>query len=243
LTDGKKRPDGEQKGESAMRRHLVFCLGLILVSGARAAEIKLLGGASLSSYSICPKEVGDWYSASLRYQTAYRSGFLVGAGLEWPLVRKVSLEIDILYFQKGSQVTGSGYSDSRLDYEYTLNVVSLPVLVKIKPLPHSSPYLVHGGELFYVLAHKCAYTYHPYPLQNGYAPTTSIEDIKKGTRSFGLGAVVGAGWEIEHRGAAFFVELRYHFGLLNILAEEGSGSLGIASMKPNSQAILCGLRF
>jgi hypothetical protein len=233
-------------GERIIKSLLAFGLGILLVFRASAQEVKLLGGASLSSYSICPKEVGDWYdwySGYPRYQTAYRSGFLVGAGLEWPLVRKVRLEIDLLYFQKGGKITGTGYSEELWDYDYTLDVISLPVLVKIKPLPRSSPYLVHGGELFYVLAHKCAFTYYHYPLQAQFGPSTSIEDVKEETRRFGLGAVVGAGWEIEHRGVAFSIELRYHFGLLNLLAEEGFGPLGIASIKANSQVILCGFKF
>jgi hypothetical protein len=230
-------------GERITKSLLAFGLGILLIFRASAQEVKLLGGASLSSYSICPKEIGDWYSGYLRYQTAYRSGFLAGAGLEWPLVKKVRLEIDLLYFQKGGQITSTGYSEEQWKYDYTLDVISLPVLVKIKPLPRSSPYLVHGGELFYVLAHKCAYTYHHYQLDDLFGPSTSIEDVKEKTRRFGLGAVVGAGLEIEHRRLAFSIELRYHFGLLNLLREEGSGPFGIASMKANSQVILCGFKF
>ena len=226
-----------------MRGFLVFCLVFILVSGATAAvEAKVLGGASLSSYSICPKEIGDWYSGYLRYQTAYRSGFLAGAGLEWPLVKKVRMEIALLYFQKGGQITGTSASEEKWDHNYTLDVISLPVLVKIKPLPRSSPYLVHGGELFYVLAHKCAYTFYPYPWPSQIV-STSIENIKEEMKRFGLGVIVGAGWEIEFRGVAFSIEIRYHFGLLNLLREEGSGPLCVASMKANSQVILCGFKF
>ncbi|MBN2409210.1 MAG: PorT family protein [Candidatus Aminicenantes bacterium] len=223
---------------------LAFFLGIPLVAAASAQEVKLLGGAGLSSYSICPRGVRNWYSPYLEFQTAYRPGFLVGAGLECSLAKRVGLEIDILYFQKGSKLSATRLLDEPAwESEYTLNVISLPILVKLKALPGSSPYLVHGGELSYVIAHRSASTYYPDPYIYPAEPNALSEDIKEKTRRVGLGAVVGAGWEIRYRGVALSIELRYHFGLLNLLSEEGSGPLSIASMKSNSQVILCGLRF
>jgi len=227
-----------------VKRSFLFLLFMILVSEAFAWDFKLLGGAGLSSYSIYPTKVywggyGDYY----RYDTSYQPGFLVGAGIEWPLAKRIAMEIDVLYFKKGSKITMSRLDELYWKTDYVLNVISVPVLIKIKALPDSSPYIVHGGELSYTLSHKYSSTSYPeYPYDQGpqqYPP----ESIKDSTKSFSFGVVVGAGWEIKIRGISLLVEARYHFGLINILSEDQSVPPMLESIKPNSQVILCALKF
>lgn len=230
--------------EAAVKRSFLFLFCLILASEALAWDFKLLGGASLSSYSICPRRVySGWYSEYCRYDTSYQPGFLAGAGIEWSLAKRVAMEIDVLYFRKGSQVKMSRPDILYSKTDYVLNVISVPVLIKIRALPNSSPYIVHGGELFYTLSHECRYTLYPDPSYDMGPQQYPAEDIKDSTKSLGFGAVIGAGWEIKIRGISAFVEARYHFGLVNIVREDPSDFDLLESVKPNSQVILCGVKF
>lgn len=227
-----------------MKRPFLFLFFLILVSEALALDIKFLGGAGLSSYSIYPrKPYWGWVGEHNRYDASYRPGFLLGAGIELPLARHVAVEIDALFFRKGSRITESSLYDLFSKTDYVLDVISLPVLIKIKALPDSSPYLVHGGELSYTLAHKYTTTVYPDPYSDFWPKDYPTWDLKDSTRTVSLGVVVGAGWEIKIRKISVLVEARYHFGLVNILSEDRSDNGILESIKPNSQVILGALKF
>jgi len=224
-----------------MKRLLIFSFSLILVSGAYAQEFKFIGGSSLSRYIVFPERViySPWDQFyTLSYKSSYKPGFLLGAGIEFPLAKHVGLEIDGFYFKKGGEV--KELSDD-IPYEkrnYALKVISLPVLVKVKFLPNSSPYILHGGEFSYVLSHKYERTYEGPGIQ---FPQKETIDIKEETKSFTLGVVVGGGFEIKTGGISFFIEARYHFGLINIISDQAY-SLPFQSIKANSQVILFGLK-
>ena len=219
-----------------MKRLLIFLFSLFLVSGAFAQQLKLLGGASLSRYALSPESIyySPWDSPGYGwdYKSSFNQGFLFGTGVEFPLFKNIALEIDALYFRKGSGLTLSVNDIPFVKKNYILNVVSLPLLVKFKFLPHSSPYILHGGEISYVLSHKYKQGEEE-PIEGEYI------DIKDETRSFDFGAVVGGGFEIEVRRASFFVEVRYHFGLVNILSEAD----GVQSMKTKAEVVIFGLKY
>ena len=220
-----------------MKRLLIFLFSLFLVSGAFAQQLKLLGGASLSRYALSPEVIYEYpWLDSLGYWKNYKSsfnqGFLFGTGVEFPLFKNIALEIDALYFRKGSGLTLSVNDIPFVKKNYILNVVSLPLLVKFKFLPHSSPYILHGGEISYVLSHKYKQGEEE-PIEGEYI------NINDETRSFDFGAVVGGGFEIEVRRASFFVEVRYHFGLVNILSEAD----GVQSMKTKAEVVIFGLKY
>ncbi|MEW5900530.1 MAG: outer membrane beta-barrel protein, partial [Acidobacteriota bacterium] len=128
----------------------------MLIAEAYALDFKLLGGSSLSSYAIYPNTY-YWGWDYSRFKSSYKPGFLFGLGVEWPVSKNFAMEIDVLYFRKGSEIKASLYDGSSWKRTYVLNAVSLPVLAKVRLLPNSSPYLLHGGELFYVLSHKYKY--------------------------------------------------------------------------------------
>lgn len=225
-----------------MKRLLVFLSTLIIVSGVYPLEIKFIGGSSLSRYIIFPEEFYyDWYPIVIYdYKSSYKPGFLWGAGVEMPLAKNVAIEIDGVYFRKGSEVT-QFHDDTLISKSnYVLNVVSLPVLVKIKFLPDSSPYILHGGELSYLLSHKYIWTYEQ---QGGAPPLEETIDLKEETKNFTFGVIVGGGFEIKTRWISFFVEARYHFGLINIVSENHNVQTDpFQLMKANSQVILFGIK-
>ncbi len=225
-----------------MKRLLVVSFTLLTVSGVYPLELKFIGGSSLSRYIISPeKYYYDWYPiVRYSYESFYKPGFLWGAGVEVSLAKNVAIEIDGIYFRKGSEVKMFRDDVLYAKKNYVLNMVSLPVLVKIKFLPDSSPYILHGGELSYLLSHKFKRTYEQ---PEDVPPQEETIDIKEETKNFTFGVIVGGGFEIKTRWISFFVEARYHFGLINIVSENDNGQMyPFQLIKANSQVVLFGLK-
>lgn len=161
------------------------------------ADFKIMGGMNISRYDVLPE------SANIQWD--YKRGFSGGIGLEKSLNPFMLLELDILYFQKGSQSESSDFPDS--EAKYKLNVLSLPILFRSKFLYNSSPYVVGGVEFSSILSHEV--------VTRGEEPV----DLKNDTRSFDFGFVFGCGFEIKIEDHLFFfVEGRYHLGFRNIVA-------------------------
>ena len=118
-----------------MKKFLIIFLSLIFVSRLCAHDIKFMLGGNLSKYEISPEVYydsvrGDDYT----YKISNKKGFLFGCGIEFALTRNVSIEIDGLYFQKGSRIQKS-YSHLEIyvcPQNYTLNIISIPLLLNIK---------------------------------------------------------------------------------------------------------------
>ena len=216
-----------------MKKFLFILLSLIFVSRLYAHEIKFMLGGNFSKYVISPEVyydsvLGDDYT----YEISKKKGFLLGCGIEFALARNVSIEIDGLYFQKGSRIQ-QFYSLLEIGVfpqNYTLHVISIPLLLKIKFLSGSSPYVLGGSEFSFILSH-------------GY---TSVLDgrtgdwisIKEFTQSFDYGLVLGAGFEVKMETTSFFIEGRYYPGLRNII----KGSIDWESTKITSVALILGFK-
>jgi opacity protein-like surface antigen len=113
----------------------------------------------------------------------YASGFVAGGGIEFPLTASVSLEADALFLQKGSRI-GSVLSPTTSLAR--INELSIPVLVKVRFLPGTSPYLLAGPELAFVLS--------------------------DGPKNIDYGVVAGIGFQMKLRRSAISLEARYHYG-------------------------------
>ena len=160
------------------------------------ADFKVMGGMCVSKYDVSPE--------STNIQWDFKRGFSGGIGLERNLNPYMLLELDILYFQKGSQPASSDFADSEI--KYMLNVISLPILFRNKFLYDSSPYVLGGVEFSSILSHKV--------IVKGKEPV----DLKENTRSFDFGLVFGCGFEIKIEDRLFFfIEGRYHHGFRNIM--------------------------
>ena len=170
----------------------------------------------------------SWYDVSPKpadIQWDYKRGFSGGIGLEKSLNPFMLLELDILYFQKGSQSESPGFPDSGAKHK--LNVLSLPLLFRSKFLYNSSPYVVGGIEFSSILSHEV--------VTEGEEPV----DLKNDTSSFDFGFVLGGGFEIKIEDHLFFfLEGRYHLGFRNIVASP----LSEETKKTKAILILIGFR-
>ena len=204
-----------------MKKLLFIFLSLIFISPLYAQEFKLIQGFNLSSFSIEPDEyvgigiplwIGD-------YKVSFVTGLLIGGGIEFSISKSLALEIDALYFQKGSYIEVDGIPG--VGWNYDLNSLSFPMLIKIKFRSGPSAYFLGGGELSLILTHEV----------NG-------TNISEDTKTFDYGLVAGGGIEIKLKNSIVCLEGRYHLGLRNIT----KASWFLESIKPNAIVILIGIK-
>ena len=173
----------------------------------------MLGG-SFSHYKIWPELkfypiMEDEYT----YEISSKSGLLLGIGIEFTLSKRMAIEVDALYFQKGSKIQRVYplLEISQATEDLNLDAFSILSLIKFRFFPGSSPYVGAGVELSAVFSDRespLAWII-PYTEMN----TFSIK------RSFDYGLVFGAGFEMKEKIFTFFIEGRYHLGLGNIAKE------------------------
>jgi len=196
---------------------LFFFLWLLFIPEIHAQQIKLLGGNNFSKYAFSPDTyMGiDWDTGiEFRIRSNLKKGLLVGLGVEFSLNKYLGLEIDILYSQKGcnSQVYRADIPERTTDY--SLNTISLPLLLKIKLKPDSSPYVLCGCEYSYILSHDSKVT-----IENVAEPYLYTQDLIEQTFKSDFGYILGGGFEIKIHRITFFVEGRFSFGTKNIMSE------------------------
>ncbi len=191
-----------------MKKGVLIFLTIILISTTHAYGFKFMAGGHLAKYAVEPEEAGvEW---------KYKTGFFIGGGIELFSVPNISLDIDGFYFRKGSK-----FKSETEELDYTLDVISITPLVRVKFLPGPSPYVLGGGEFSYILTHKL-----------------DGVDIKNTTKSFDYGLVFGAGYQMSMPGASLFFEGRYHLGVANILKDPAPGE----SLKTKALVVLVGIK-
>jgi hypothetical protein len=119
-----------------MKKMYLVLVFLVFASWVYAVDFKILGGINLSRST--EPLAGPWieeYSAT----TQYGAGVLFGAGVEFSLSQSVALEVDGLYFQKGSRLEFR-YWDEVVGHSIDrMNELSFPVLLPIFLEEASSP--------------------------------------------------------------------------------------------------------
>ena len=162
------------------------------------ADFKIMAGVDLAKYHVVPRE------SNINWQ--YKLGFLGGIGLGKNLTDKMLLELNILFFQKGSTARQSLVEIGDVTWKYRLNVISLPLLLRNKLKEGSSPYFVGGIALSSILSHT-----------EKFSDQEPI-DVKDNTATFDFSLVLGGGYEIQlQEDLFFFLEGRYSLGFTNII--------------------------
>ena len=180
----------------------------------RGPGFKLMGGLSFGSIYHSGIEYGGYDESEWK---KYQMGLSGGLGMESG--GSVGLEIDILYLQKGVSYQGeTDFQGQPLTAEFNLilNEISAPVMLKIKFTNGSTPFILVGGEIAYILSSKVNWSY-----SFGTTSQSGIEDTSENTNMIDYSAVFGAGFEFNMGGAVFVIEGRYHHGLANLVKESG----------------------
>lgn len=173
-----------------MKKIMAFIFLLSLAAVAYPADFKIIGGLSLSK-STEYMDLGVLPGASLRAQ--YRSGFAAGGGVEFSLTRNLALEVDALFIQKGTRMRLQENDDPPVYWMVRINELSIPVLAKVRLKPGTSPYILAGGELAFVLTDAA--------------------------KSVDYGLVGGIGFRKQLNKIGMSLEARYHHGLHDLQPE------------------------
>lgn len=170
-----------------------------------------------------------------------RLGFFGGVGYESG--SRLGFELDVMYMPKGVKYSGD-ISTTELNgsFEFTFAVteVSVPLLLKMRLMPGSTPYIVAGGEVGLILSSKVKYK-----IETGTETISGTEDAKDSTASLDYGIVFGLGYELNSGPIPIYVEGRYHLGLADITAADGD----VAEVqdedwvKTNALVVMVGIRF
>jgi len=162
----------------------------------------------------------------------------MGLGFESPISSFIRTDIGLQYFQKGSKNEMHYLGRLLTRTVYSLDVISLSACIKFKPLAKTSPYILAGGELSFVLGHKVSFTLVPEaPVENS---------LDRGTKKVDWGLVVGSGFEFAiARSWTPFVEIRYYAGLvdLNVPVESFADEHYPGFLKNRAVVLQIGIRF
>jgi hypothetical protein len=188
---------------------ITFLFSGLEANGDRLIRWKVLAGfsGSNSSYSFFEGAGSDFQKGPL-LKPVFGAGVVIG--------KQLSVEADLLYFQKGAVYT-VGYYDvygtTRHTYRVYLNEISLSLLGKFNVLPSSaSPYALFGVEFARILSNKASYHWES-DMDSG-GETFDFMDI---TNKSDQGIVIGVGGDLDFGGPlAAFCEIRYYFGGANL---------------------------
>jgi len=222
-----------------MKKSWALILFLCLVSAGQAQQFKFIAGPAVSHYSDEWPPDGVWLNgAHLNPFENGKIGFMAGCGVELAANRIVSIELDGLYFQKGSTFERTGLDSSSNRDVYMLSGFSVPLLFKLKLLSGPFPYFLSGLEFSYVVAHTRIRSYRP--VAGPEWIELPKENLIGATNRFDLGPVVGLGLEARVAKVLLFLEARYSLGLGDLPVERGYFRPNI---RTSSLVILTGFKF
>jgi hypothetical protein len=198
-----------------MKKYMTIFLVFFFFSGAYAQQLKILGGPTISNYTEKWPTRSFWLQNVAFFRNPFqnsKTGFLLGVGIEIASGKNVSVEIDGLYFHKGSSFLYNWPTPTSLTEEiYDMHGISLPLLLKIKPIPRPFPYILGGIDLSYIFSHGRV------TKMGGESSNQGIwENILEDTEKVDLGLVFGIGFEMKLSKALFFFEGRYNLGQENL---------------------------
>jgi hypothetical protein len=169
-----------------MKKICIFVFLALLAPRAYPAEFKIMAGLSLSKST----EPLFSYQVINPPQSEYGAGLLAGGGIEFSLTRNITFEADALYIQKGSKIRLEDQGMVIGHLMERMSEISFPLLIKISLKPGTSPYIVGGGEIAFVLP--------------------------KGPKRIDYGLVVGVGFRKQLKKFDMSLEGRYYHGLQDL---------------------------
>lgn len=184
--------------------------------------VKLMGGLSMGNLNF-----SEDISASIKKSS--KMGFMGGLGFESG--GRIAIELDLLYSPGGTVLKNANNPESNAKVTISGAAVTAPVLLKIRFMPGTTPYILAGGEVGYVLNQKVILT-----AEDG---TESEEDITDTTNRLLYGVVFGGGLELQAGGMNLLLEARYRLGLSNLIKDPEPG----AYIKATALSFLVAIKF
>jgi hypothetical protein len=189
----------------------------------RSGGFKLMGSSIFSKMNIS-EELPE--EAQLKSYTSFGGGL----GFELAFTPNVLFEIDFTFAPGGTRLEVD-VEGILIDAKLSGKAVSAPVLLKIKFLPGTSPYVVAGGEVGYVINQKLVYSIPGYG-------EDEIEIDEEEIQRFYYGLLFGGGFEVDLNYLSFLVEFRYHMGLSNQIKDPPPD----AYARSNAMSLVLGIK-
>jgi hypothetical protein len=209
-----------QPGFTMLRTEIIYRIVLPLLAAAsiflvfipraeaqvRTVGLKAGGGNSsmIFFYGRCPTEAAKM-CVEFGQPHEPRRGFAGGAFVQFGLSRVLSLQPELLFVQKGFEVTGPTLH---------LSYVEMPVLLQVHPRGASArgirPF-VHGGLVPALLTSCTAFGTHVEGAYHGRCGEVEPADVQLEPRSYDLGLALGGGLNVM----GLVVELRHTRGLID----------------------------
>ncbi|MCX6557516.1 MAG: outer membrane beta-barrel protein [Candidatus Aminicenantes bacterium] len=182
--------------------------------------IKLMGGLSMSNLNI-----SETIPATAKKSS--KMGFMGGLGYESG--GRMAFEMDLLYSPGGAVIKATDPA-AKEKFAFSGTAITLPIMLKIRFLAGTTPYILAGGEVGYLLNQKIVMTA---------ADGTSTEyDALDHVNRLIYGLIFGGGVELQSGGINLFLEARYRLGLSNLFKDPTPGTY----IKPTALMFLLGVK-
>jgi hypothetical protein len=182
---------------------------------------KLMAGLSMSNLNFSEDITAEAKKSS-------KMGFMGGLGFESGGM--IAFEMDLLYSPGGAVIKATD-STSLEKIELSGTAITLPIMLKVRFMPGTTPYILAGGEVGYLLNQKVVITD-----EDG---ATTTHDTLDHVNRLIYGLVFGAGLELQSGGMNLLLEARYRLGLSNLFKDPEPG----AYIKPTALLFLLGVKF
>ena len=209
--------------------------------------LKVLGGLALANVTYSQDGSAAAGTSVDQYKKS-KLGILGGIGYQSG--SRFGLEINLLYVQKGVRFEGSDSGSAvgtggSFDVKVKVTELSLPVLFKIRFMPGSTPYVIAGGEIAYILSSKADYWVRDDTTDEIYSGTEDLNEYDN-MNKIDYGLVFGAGYELVSGPILLLIEGRHHMGMANLFKndEVTSGNLEDSDwVRTNLLAVVLGVKF
>lgn len=176
--------------------HYLFVLILSFIAAPNYAQIGIRLGLNLTDLQV------DVDNSPFTVETNSKIGFHVGLSYEGKVSEQVSLQPELLLFQKGYRIETSGDDINR-----TINYLELPVLVKYNFNGTSqNVFLLAGPAVGFGISARARVG------DNSESVEWEATDLKR----FDFGLHLGGGIAIPTGNGAVLIDLRYLLGIANI---------------------------
>jgi len=168
-----------------------------------------------SPFSLGPK-VGLNYSnltGDVSDEAGYKLGFAGGAFFAYTFSDWFTLQPEVLYSQKGAKATEERLGEERTE-TISLDYVEIPVLA-VLTIPTQSrltPKVFVGPAFGFLLSAE--------DKREVDGEERGSEDIKDALKDYDIGVVLGAGLDVKVGPGAITADVRYNFGVTNIVDDE-----------------------
>ncbi len=184
--------------------------------------VKLLGGLSMGNLNFSEPLPAEIKKGS-------KTGLMGGLGFESG--GRLAFELDLLYSPGGTVLKSATAPESKERITISGSAVTAPILLKVRFMPGTTPYLLAGGEIGYVLNQKVIVTDDA----GGENEVDMTDDINR----LLYGVVFGGGVELQDGGMNVLLEARYRLGLSNMVKDAEPGE----SIKATSLSFMLGIKF